>query len=158
MTSHNPPVTVTVTIPEIDSLVLSHHRQAESEIAKMSPWRSRGSEMELRCWRRRLTAIDPAGTDGHAFDGDRLQPCAEVSLPVGALIIAREASWAKARWYAGSFVRPYEQNARLLRVGPDGLQTLIESTRKSWARDILGHLMAGEAVRLEAHVELRRKC
>lgn len=152
-----PPVTVLVTIPEIDELVLSHHRQAESEIAGMSPWRSRGSEMQLRCWRRRLTAIDPNGADGYAFDGDQLQRCAEVSLPVGALIVARDTSWAQARWYAGSFVRPYEQNARLLRVGPDGLQTLIEITRKTWVRDILGHLMITEAMRQEARVELRSK-
>lgn len=157
MNTHVPPVTVTVTIPEIDDFVLSHHRRAESEIARMSPSRSRGAETSIRYWRRRLTAIDPAGTDGHAFDGDQLHPCSAVSLPVGALVMVRDASWAQARWYADSFVRPYEQNAKLLRVGRDGLRTLIETTRKDWARDILGYLASAETVRQDARVELRSK-
>lgn len=157
MNTHVPPVTVTVTIPEIDPLVLSHHRQAESEITRMPHWRRRGAETNIQYWRRRLTAIDPNGTDGHAFDGDKLHPNAEMSLPIGALVVVRDASWAKARWYARSYLSPYEQNAKLLRIGPDGLETLIETTGKSWARDILGHLVTAETLRLEAHVELRSK-
>lgn len=157
MTISVSPVTMTVTIPAIDDPVLSHHRQAEGEIARMPPWRRRGAETSIQYWRRRLTMIDPAGTDGYAFDGDKLHPNSEVSLPIGALVVVRDASWAQARWYAHSFIRPYEQNAKLLRVGSDGIETLIETTRKSWAQDILGHLMTAEALRLEAHVELRLK-
>ncbi|MET3889341.1 hypothetical protein ABIE41_000417 [Bosea sp. OAE506] len=157
MNTNVQPVTVKVTIPEIDEFVLSHHQRAESEIARMSPSRRRGAETTLQFWRRRLTAIDPNGTDGFAFSGDQLQKRTEVALPVGALIVARDASWAQARWYADSFVRPYEQNARLLRVGPDGLETLIETTGRNWARDVLGFLMTAETILLESHVLMRSK-
>lgn len=148
---------IPVTIPGIDILVSSHNQEAISAIARMSPSRSYGSDWNVNSWRRCLSGINPDGKDGYAFNGAQVQPLAEVSLPLGSLIVARDSSWAKAKWYAGCYVPPVEQYACLIRVESDGLRTLISSRSKSWARDILGYLVTNEAIRLEGKVEIRSK-
>lgn len=148
---------VTITVPGVDYLVSSHNKEAVGEIERMSRSRSYGADWSLSSWRRDLNAINPDGQDGYAFIGNQVQPLAEVSLPLGSLIVARDSSWAKAKWYAGCYIAPVEQYACLMRVEAEGLRTLTSSRSKSWAREILGYLMTNEAIRLEGKIATRSK-
>jgi hypothetical protein len=96
--------------------------------------------------------VKPTGKDGYAFVGHSLRPGATATLEAGSIIIAVDKSWATAKWYAGSYIKPMELCARLLRVNEDGLKTLIESREKSWARDLLGHLATNRQLCDEAGI------
>jgi hypothetical protein len=145
-------MSIEIVVPEVDYLVKSHSDEADSEIERMSPSRAYGAETSLTSWRRTLSTVKLNGTDGYAFEGHSLKPEATATLEVGSIIIAVDKSWAKARWYAGSYVKPIELSARLLRVDEDGLKTLIESSKKSWARDLLGYLATNRRLCDEAGI------
>lgn len=137
---------IEITVPEIEYLVKSHNEDAEREIARMSPSRSYGAETNLSSWRRALTSVKLDGKDGYAFEGHSLRAGAPVTLEVGTLLVAVDTSWAKAHWYAGSYIKPIERFALLLRVTENGLERLIVSDGKSWARDLLGYLATNQAI------------
>ncbi|MAN76224.1 MAG: hypothetical protein CML24_03240 [Rhizobiales bacterium] len=147
-------MSVQITVPDVDVIVQYHHEDAEREIAHMSPSRSYGAETNLSSWRRALTAVKLSGTDGYAFDGHALQPNASATLDAGSIVIAVDTSWAKASWYAGSYIKPIERSARLLLVEEDGLETLIESSKKCWARDLLGYLATNQQLCEDAGVKV----
>lgn len=132
--------TMTVTFPGIDPSVENHHNEAKAAIAAMSRSRRWGAETNLRSWRRWIKSIDPACGTGWGFRGIELKPGVEATLPVGAIIVACDVSWAKARWYAGSYIKPAELDAALYEVASDGLIELTRSMRRAWARDLLGWL------------------
>lgn len=148
---------IEIVTPAIDLLVEMHHDGAVNAIARMSPSRRYGADTNLNCWRRVITSIDPNGTDGYAFVGHALKVGASAHLPVGSLLLAVDSSWAKARWYAGSFIAPIERSASLLRVGEDGLQLVIESRSKAWARQVLGHLMTNQGLLSDAGVAIDKR-
>lgn len=130
----------TVTLPAADRFVENHHNEAKAAIAAMSPSRQWGAETNLRSWRRWVKSINPDSNNGWGFRGIELKPGAEVALPLGAIIVACDYSWAKARWYAGSYIKPVEVDAALYEVKDDGLAELTRSMRSAWARDLLGWL------------------
>ena len=151
--SHSPDEVpmVEITVPSTDNDVLCHHDMAVTEIEFMSRSRKYGAETNLRSWRRALTGFKPSGKDGYAFEGHALTPGARASLETGSLIVVFDSSWAKANWYARNYLRPVEQRASLFRVtGPDDLEELIFSTKKGWARDLLGYLATNRALCEEA--------
>lgn len=131
---------VKVAVPAIDEQVTRHHELAEAAIAAMSPSRRYGADTALRSWRRVLQSFNPAGLDGYAFSGHQVQPGSELSLPIGALIIGLDDSYAVAKWYSGRYVAPRALRAFLQRVGPDGLEALFETDRAPWAPKVLGFL------------------
>lgn len=133
-------MSIKITVPEVDLAVQFHLENAEREIARMSPSRSYGANSQLSSWRRALTTVRLTGTDGYAFEGHSLKPGASATLAEGSIIVAVDTSWAKARWYAGFYIKRLERSARLLLVREDGLEVLFESSKKSWASDILGCL------------------
>lgn len=137
---------IEITVPEIDYLVKSHNEEAECEIARMAPSRSYGAETNLSSWRRALTAVTLDGSDGYAFQGHSLKAKAPATLEIGTVIVAVDTSWARAKWYAGSFVKPIERSARLLLLKVNGLETLIESSKKTWARELLGYLATNQSI------------
>jgi hypothetical protein len=147
-------VDIEITVPAVDPAVLYHHEMALLEIEYMSPSRSYGAETSLRSWRRNLTAIKLNGTDGYAFKGHSLTAETSATLQLGALLIAVDISWAKARWYAGSYITPLKQRARLLKITAAGPELVVESRKKSWARDILGYLATHETLCLEAGIRV----
>lgn len=132
---------VTVAIPEIDKFVARHHDRAKAAIDAMSPSRRWDAETNRRSWRRRIYTIDPTRENGWAFSGPELQPCAKVSLPSGAVIVACDYSWAKASWYSGQHIKPMEVIAALYEVTASGLDQLTRSMRRSWARDLIGWMV-----------------
>lgn len=148
-------MSIEITIPEVDLGAQFHHEDAEREIGRMSPSRSFGAETNLTSWRRALTGVKVNDVDGYAFEGPSLQPEASATLEIGRVIIAVDKSWAKAKWYAGSYVKPIELSARLLRVDETGLKTLIESNKKSWAGDLLGYLATNRQLCEEAGITVR---
>jgi hypothetical protein len=103
--------------------------------------RSRSAPTNLRSWRRVVESIDPVRENGWAFSGPELKAGAQVSLPVGAIIIACDLSWANARWYAGQHKKLMEVEAGLYEVLADGLTELTRSMRRAWARDLIGWLL-----------------
>lgn len=145
---------IEVIIPPTDTMVLAHHEGAKAAIARMSPSRRYGAETNLRSWRRVLTAIDPRGRDGHAFVGHAVAPGALVSLPIGALIITVDTSWAKARWYADDHIAPVETFAHLYRVERSGPIQLGCAYGRTWAQDLLGFLMTNERIREEGRIDI----
>ncbi|RDE07799.1 hypothetical protein [Pelagibacterium lacus] len=147
-------MSIEITVPGVDVIVQYHHEDAEHEIARMSPSRSYGADTNLSTWRRALTAVKLNGTDGYAFEGHSLKPEDSATLNAGTVVIAVDTSWARASWYAGSYVKPVERSARLLLVKEDGLETLIESSKKSWARDLLGYLATNRQLCEEAGIEI----
>ncbi|MGH6711761.1 MAG: hypothetical protein ACREEK_22665 [Bradyrhizobium sp.] len=132
--------TITATLPGTDPSVENHHNEAKAAIAAMSRSRQWGAETNLRSWRRWIKSIDPACTTGWGFRGIELKPGADATFPVGAIIVSSDISWAKARWYAGSYIQPMEVAAALYVVTSDGLVELTRSVRRAWARDLLGWL------------------
>jgi hypothetical protein len=141
MPSMNDKELVTVTIPEVDRAVVEHHQTAERAIEGMSPSRRFGAESNLRSWRRLIENVDPTRSNGWAFGGVELSAGATASLPVGALIVVYDVSWARARWYAGRYIKPAVLEGVLYEVAADGLKHLISSTRKRWARDLVGWIV-----------------
>lgn len=141
MSSANDEKLVTVIVPEANRVVVEHHHAAGREIEGMSPSRRFGAETNLRNWRRWITNVDPTRVNGWAFDGVDLTAGATALLPVGALMVVYDASWARARWYAGRFVKPTELEGTLYEVTAGELKRLINSTRKRWARDIAGWIV-----------------
>jgi hypothetical protein len=132
---------VTVVMPSTDRFVVDHHNGARAAIDGMPAWRQFGAETNLRSWRRWLKSIDPARDNGWGFSGPELQPGADASLPIGAIVVACDLSWAKAKWHAGDYIRPMEIEAALYEVTSDGLIQLTRSMRRAWARDLLGWLV-----------------
>lgn len=133
--------TIAVTVPATDFYVARHHDSAKAAIAAMSPSRRWGAETNLRSWRRWINSIDPSRDNGWAFRGVELEPDTEVTLPLGAIVVACDYSWAKAKWYAGHFIQPMTADAALYEVKDDGLAELTRSMRRAWARDLLGWLV-----------------
>lgn len=132
---------IAVTVPATDHYVAWHHDRAKAAIAAMSPSRRWGAETNLRSWRRWINSIDPARDSGWAFCGVELKPGADATLPLGAVIVACDFSWAKANWYTGQFIQPMTVDAALYEVKDDGLTELTRSMRRAWARDLLGWLV-----------------
>ena len=132
---------ITVTIPAADLFVENHHNEANAAIAAMPPSRRWGAETNLRSWRRWIKSINPESDNGWAFRGVELKPGAGTTLPVGAIIVACDVSRAKAKWYAGSYIKPAEVDAALYGVQSDGLVELTRSLRRGWARDLFGWLV-----------------
>ena len=132
---------IAVTVPATDQYVARHHDSAMAAIAAMSPSRRWGAETNLRSWRRWVHSIDPARDNGWAFCGVELKPGADATLPLGALIVACDSSWAKAKWYTGQFIQPMTVDAALYEVKDDGLIELTRSMRRAWPRDLLGWLV-----------------
>jgi hypothetical protein len=141
MSSANDEELVTVIVPEANRVVGEHHQAAKREIDGMSPSRRFGAETSLRSWRRWIKAIDPTRENGWAFDGAELTAGATVLLPVGALVVVYDVSWARARWYAGRYIKPTALESVLYEVTADGLKHLINSTRKRWAGDLVGWIV-----------------
>lgn len=129
---------VSIVVPGASDCVLDHHRHAVAEIDAMSPSRKWGAEATVRGWRRWIKEIDPTRDNGWAFCGVELKPGEAASLPAGALIVVCDVSWAQAKWYAGRYIKPLQVKASLYAVTTDGLQSLITSVRRSWARDLVG--------------------
>lgn len=147
---------IDIVVPATDHCVQMHHESAKMEIEHMSPSRKFGAETNLRSWRKVLTGASLSGTDGYAFLGHALAPGAPASLENGSLIVAVDISWARARWYARNYIAPVEQKAALLRVTDYGeLDELIVSTKKSWARDLLGYLATNRALCEAADVRIK---
>lgn len=132
---------ITVTLPATDRFVEKHHNESKMAIAAMSRSRQWGAETNLRSWRRWINSIDPTRDNGWAFCGIELKPGADTTLPLGAVIVACDYSWAKAKWYAGQFIQPVKVDAALYEVKDDGLIELTRSMRRAWARDLLGWLV-----------------
>ena len=132
---------ITVTLPGTGHSVENHHNEAKAAIAAMSRSRQWGAETNLRSWRRWIKSIDPACTTGWGFRGIELKPGADATLPVGAIIVACDISWAKAKWYAREFIRPMEIEAAIYEMTKEGLIELTRSDRPGWARDLLGWLV-----------------
>lgn len=132
---------IAVTVPSPDRFVVNHHNEAKAAIDAMSVWRQHGAETNLRSWCRVVESIDPVRENGRAFSGPELQAGAQVSLPVGAIIVACDVSWANARWYAGQHMKRMEIEAGLHEVTADGLTELTRSMRRAWARDLIGWLL-----------------
>lgn len=143
-----------ITLPSIDFLVQMHHDEANAAIAGMSPSRSYGAETNLSSWARHLTAIDPAGKDGYAFTGSELRRGVEATVPLGALILVVDSSWAKAKWYAGSYISPLERRATLHVAEAEGLRELLSVGSRRWAENILGFLVTNQALRETAGVKV----
>jgi hypothetical protein len=132
---------ITVTLPATDRFVEKHHNESKMAIAAMSRSRQWGAETNLRSWRRWINSIDPARDNGWGFYGIELKPGADATLPLGAVIVACDYSWAKAKWYAGQFIQPVKVDAALYEVKDDCLIELTRSMRRAWARDLLGWLV-----------------
>lgn len=106
----------------------------------MSPSRRRGAETSIRAWRRVIRTYDPQGQNGFAFRGDEVRCRAELDLKVASIIVGLDDPFARARWYAGSYIAPRALRGFLQRVGPNGFETLIEVERSPWAPKLLGFL------------------
>lgn len=145
---------IDIIVPGTDPLVQLHHDQANNAIARMSPSRVSGAETNVNSWRRLLTAIDPEGSNGYAFTGQLLQPGATAALPAGAMLVAVDTSWARAKWYAGQYIAPIERRAELLRVENDGLKALLSTHGRNWAREILGFLVTNRTLLEEGRVAI----
>jgi len=110
---------VTVTVPTTDLFVVNHHNDARAAIDAMSPSRRYGADTNLRSWRTWLQSIDPTHQNGWSFSGPELQPGAQAELPAGAIIVACDLSWARAKWYAGQYIKPAEVEAALYEATPE---------------------------------------
>jgi hypothetical protein len=133
---------VAVIVPTAAPGVENHNNKANVAIEAMSVWRQRDAETTLRSWRRVVESIDPVRENGWAFSGPELEAGAEVSLPVGTIIVVCDQSWAKARWYAGQHMKRMEIEAGIYEVTPHGLTALTRSTRRQWAQDLVSWLIA----------------
>lgn len=145
---------VEIIVPVVNAEVLYHQQSAIEEIERMSSSRGYGAETNLRSWRRNLTAINLTGANGYAFSGNSLVAAETANLPRGALVVAVDISFAKARWYAGKHIKPVEQCAQLLKITADGPVPIFESRKKSWARDILGYLATHRTLCAEAGIRV----
>jgi hypothetical protein len=147
----------TITVPTADPVVVTHHERALTVIAAMSPSRAYGAETNLRGWRRTVDGIDPAREDGWAFKGGSLIAGAAATLCEGTLIVTYDASWAKAKWYAGNFIAPTERLAGLYEVADGELIRRVQSVRSGWAQDLIGWLRANrpDVATFKATVPLR---
>ncbi|MCR6734071.1 MAG: hypothetical protein NVV83_08290 [Afipia sp.] len=136
---------ITVTLPTTYPGVAGHHDGANVAIEAMSPSRRYGADTNLRSWRRLLKSIDPAHENGWSFSGLELQPGAQAVLPASSIVVACDLSWAKAKWYAGQYIKPLEVEAALYEATGEGLVQLTRSVRRVWARDLLGWLITNRA-------------
>ena len=139
-------MTVQITLPTLDTLVQQHHDLANEAIAAMSPSRSYDAETNINSWRRRLSIVDPAGSDGYAFPGNNLRPGTEATVPLGSVILVVDSSWAKANWYAGRYIPALERWATLYVAEQSGLQQVMTTRSRRWASEILGYLTTNPAL------------
>lgn len=132
---------VTVEMPDPSEIVVAHHRSALSAIEGMSPSRKWGAETNLRSWRRWVKEICPSCESGWGFSGEEVKTGTMASLPAGAIVIACDVSWAKAKWYAGRYIKPTEIEASLYEVTSDGLKHLVTATDRKWGRKLIRWLI-----------------
>jgi hypothetical protein len=127
-----------VTVQTANPVVVSHHKQASIAIAAMPPSRASGAEIDLYISRRVVEGIDPERDDGWGFKGTWLSAGRTAKLAEGTLILACDASYARARWYAGNFIAPTERYAGVYEVRGDELVRRVQSIRRCWAQDLIG--------------------
>lgn len=128
---------VNVTIPNASEHVMQHHHRAIRAIESMSSSRKWGADANARSWRRWIKQIDPERDNGWAFLGAALMPGASATLPLGAIIVVCDVSWANARWYADCSINRIEADAALHEVAEEGLALLVRSARRTWGRDLV---------------------
>jgi hypothetical protein len=129
-----------VTVPEVAPIVVSHHKRASIVVGAMPPSRASGAAIELCISRRVVVGIDPERDDGWGFKSgpEWVSAGKTAKLDEGTLILAIDASYASARWYAGNFIAPTERYAAVYEVRGDQLVRRVLSIRRRWARDLIG--------------------
>ena len=120
-----------------DSPRISPRRNSQ-EIHSVS--RASGAAIELCISRRVVVGIDPERDDGWGFKSGPawLSAGKTAKLAEGTLILAIDASYASARWYAGNFVAPTERYAAVYEVRESQLVRRALSIRRCWAQDLIG--------------------
>lgn len=133
---------VSILIPSVSERVAEHHRRAVNAIEGMSPSRQRAAEANVGAWRRWVKDIDPSRENGLAFSGVELTAGATASLPINAVVVACDMSWARAKWSAGCYIKPTVTEASLYEVTSEGLKQLTTSVRRRWPFDLVHWLVA----------------
>jgi len=128
-----------ITVPLANPGVRSHHELASITVAAMPPSRACDAEINLYINRSVVEAIDPERDDGWGIKrgGAWLWPGKTAKLAVGTLILAADASYARARWYAGNFIAPTERYIALYEVRGDQLIRQFQSIRRCWAQELI---------------------
>jgi hypothetical protein len=128
-----------ITVPLANPGVCSHHERASTTVAAMPPSRACDAEINLYVQRSVVQAIDPERDDGWGIKrgGAWLWPGRTAKLAEGTLILAADASYARARWYAGNFIAPTERYIALYEVRGHELVRRILSIRRCWPQEVI---------------------
>lgn len=128
-----------ITVPLASPGVRSHHERASITVAAMPPSRACDAEINLYVQRSVVQAIDPERDDGWGIKcgGAWLWPGRTAKLAEGTLILAADASYARARWYAGNFIAPTERYIALYEVRGDELVRHVLSVRRCWPQEVI---------------------